>query len=733
MIHAHDVVGQTDPILSRRSLVVAGGTAGLLMCFAAPTSRSAVAKGEEAVAFSAYLSIGIDNTVKILVPGIELGQGIFTSLPKILAEELEADFDAVEVALAPGDEIFANPAKGRQSTGNSDAVNGYAPILRKIGAAAKEMLINAAAQRWGVAAAQCRAENSRVFHDATKRSVSFGEVAVAAAKLPMPAQPKLKTRDQFKLIGKSMIRKDTAMKVDGSAQFGADIELPNLLFATVRSCPVFGGTLRSFDEAAGLKMPGVVKVLALMDGHGSINAVGVIAENFWQAKKAADALPIIWDTNGKETLNTTDLTRSMIAALGDDAAARTMAFGNGKIGNAIAALKNAAKTLSVIYEVPYLAHACMEPMAATCLVNTDSVQMWVPSQQQSYARQVAADVTGVSFENVTMQTTFAGGGFGRKWELDFCRQVAQLANAVKGRPVRMMWTREEDIQHDYYRPAYVARVTAGIDNDGNLTAMTARLAGQSMLAFQRRSPKPPMPDATAVGGALNPRYAVPNTLIDYVEMPQSLPVGFWRSVAMSHNGFISECAIDEAAYLAGQDPVAFRRALLKGKVREIKALDTVAEVSGWGRKMPPGQGLGVALTVGFEAVTAQVAHVSITNNTLKVNKIWCVYDAGMIIDPSNAIAQVEGGIVYGLSAALFGEITIDKGAVKQSNFHDYQAITMATMPEIEVVLTENGDKPGGAGEASVPGIAPAVANAVYAATGRRIRKLPLQTAGLTMV
>ena len=727
------VAGQPNSSFSRRAFVAAGSTAGLLMGFAVPASRSAIAKGEETVAFSAYLSIGTDNTVKILVPGIELGQGIFTSLPKILAEELEADFDAVEVALAPGDETFANPAKGRQSTGNSDAVNGYAPILRKIGAAAKEMLINAAAQRWGVAAAQCRAENSRVFHDTTKRSISFGEVAAAAARLPIPAQPKLKTRDQFKLIGRSMIRKDTAMKVDGSAQFGADIGLPNLLFASVRSCPVFGGTLRSFDEAAGLKMPGVAKVLALMDGHGSINTVGVIAESFWQAKKAADALPIDWDTKDKETLNTAELTTSMVAALDDDAAAKTMAFGNGKIGNADAALKEAAKTLSVIYELPYLAHACMEPMAATCLVNTDSVQMWAPSQQQSYARQVAADITGVPFEKVTMQTTFAGGGFGRKWELDFCRQAAQLANAVKGRPVRMIWTREEDIQHDYYRPAYMARVKAGVDGGGNLTTMTARLVGQSMLAFQRRSPKPPMPDATAVGGALNPRYAVPNTLIDYVEMPQVLPVGFWRSVAMSHNGFISECAIDEAAYLAGKDPVVFRRALLKGKVREIKALDAVAEISGWGRNLPEGHGLGVALTTGFEAVTAQVAHVSITNNTLKVNKVWCVYDAGMIIDPSNAIAQVEGGIVYGLSAALFGEITINKGAVKQSNFHDYQAVTMATMPEIEVVLTENGDKPGGAGEASVPGIAPAVANAVYAATGRRIRKLPLKTAGLTMV
>ena len=701
----------------------------MVVGFALPAIPSAKAKSTGGD-FTAYLHISTDNTVRILVPGVELGQGVFTSLPKILAEELDADFATVDIALAPGDEVFANPAKGRQSTGFSDAVGGYTPVLRQIGAGAREMLISVAARRWGVDPTQCRAEDSRIFHDPTRQSVAFGDVAAEAALLPLPANPKLKSRDQFKLIGKPQLRKDTPGKVDGSARFGADIVLPGLLVATVRHCPVFGGVLKSFDDSTVLAMPGVVKVVPLIDRSGEMTAVGVIAGNFWQSKKAADALTLDWDARGHDSLNSPDITRAMIGALDDDGSAKVMAFGNGKLGDAAGALAAAVKTLSVVYELPYLAHACMEPMAATCLVTDDRVDLWAPSQQQSYCRIVAADVTGVPIDRVTMHTTFAGGGFGRKWELDFTRQCVQLASAVKGRPVRMMWTREEDIQHDYYRAAYVARVQAGLDAAGKLTVMTARLAGQSMLAFQRRSPKPPMPDATAVGGALNGRYAVPNTRIDFVEQSLPVPIGFWRAVALSQNGFISECAIDEAAALAGQDPLAFRRELLKGKAREIQALDTVAAMSGWGRTLPSGQGLGVALTVGFDAVVAQVALVTVAAGRLKVNKVWCVYDAGMIIDPGNVMAQLEGGIVYGLTAALFGEITLDKGAVVQGNFSDYDMVTMATMPEIELKITETGDKPGGAGEASVPAIAPAVANAVFAATGLRYRKLPLRSAGL---
>ena len=716
--------------LSRRKLI-AGSATGLTLSFTLPTGHAVQAKGT-AASFSAYLQIDADNTVRIFVPGIEMGQGVFTSLPKILAEELEADFDTVEIALAPGDEIYANPAKGRQSTGVSDAVMGYTPTLRRTGAAAKEMLIAAAAKQWGVSAGQCHAAKSRITHTASGRTCTFGDVALAAAKLPVPKEPKLKAREDFTLIGKPCLRKDTPAKVDGSARFGADIVLPNLAYATVRHCPVFGGVVKDFDATAAAKFPGVIAAVPLKDARRDVTAIGIVAETYWQAKKAAEALFITWDTKGNERLNSRDMSRAMIEALDDDASAKVMAFSNGRAGDAKAALKSAAKTLSVVYELPYLAHACMEPIAATCIVRNETAELWIPSQQQGRTRQLAADLTGLALEKVTVNTTFAGGGFGRKWEMDMPQQVVQLAAAVKGRPVRMIWSREEDIQHDYYRPPMVARVQAGVDAQGALTVMTARMAGQSMLAFQRRSPKPPMPDGSVVSGALNPRYAVPNSLIDFVEMPFPVNVGFWRAVGMSHNGFIAECAVDEAAHLAGDDPLAFRRTLLKGKARELKVLDTIAEMSGWGRKLPPGQGLGIAISSIFDSVIAQVALVTVESGRLKINKVWCVYDAGLVIDPTNVVAQMEGGIVFGLSAALFGEITIDKGAVQQSNFIDYEMVRMATMPEIEVKLTETGEKPGGAGEASVPGIAPAVANAVFAATGQRIRKLPLRTAGLTV-
>jgi len=707
---------------SRRGFL--GTAGGLTLALALPAGRSDAAASASEVRVNAYVHITPDDRVSIVVPGVEIGQGVYTGLPKILCEELEADWTRVEVKLATANEAYANPAKKRQSTGNSDAIIGYMPLLLKTGAQAREMLVAAAARGWGVKPEQCRAENGKIYHDASKRVTSFGAVAAAAARLPIPAEPKLKDPANWKLIGKDFIRKDTPAKVDGSARFGADVAVPGLLVATLTTSPVFGGQVKSFDRAAAMAVKGVVALVDIDNGSGT-GGLAAVAENFYQARKALDAARIEWDYKGNDNWSSADHARELRAALNDEGKTVEPL----KKGDAAAALKAAAKTHEAIYEVPLLAHACMEPMSSTALVTDDSCMIWSPAQNQTASHDLAVKMTGLPREKVTLQNTFSGGGFGRKWELDFTRQVLQIAMAVKGRAVRMYWTREEDIQHDYYRPAYITRMRGGLDKDNNLVVLNAKVAGQSMLAFQKR---PAPVDFTAVGYSINPIYGVPNTLIEYVEKNPNVPVGFWRSVAASQHGFTSESMIDEMAVLAGKDPLEFRMALLKDKPRELAVLQTLKEKSGWGAKLPPGEGLGVAFTPGFGSILAEVAHVAVKNGELRVKKITCVADCGTLIEPSTVIAQLEGGIVYGLSAALFDEITIEKGAVKQSNFFDYPVPTLANTPELDIHVIASTAKPGGVGETSVPAVAPAIANAIFAATGQRIRTLPLRSAGLSV-
>jgi len=715
-----DQIPALDSQSRRGFLGVAGG---LTLAMTLPAVRSAAAKGE-AASLSAYVTITADDVVSVVVPGVEFGQGIYTGLPKILCEELEADWSRVQVKLATADMAFANPAKKRQSTGNSDAIIGYMPVLLKTGAQGREMLVAAAAKQWGVKADACRAENGKVHHDASKRSASYGSLAAAAAKLPVPAEPKLKDPADWKLIGKDFIRKDTPAKVDGSAPFGADVAVPGLLVATLTTSPVFGGQVKSYDKAAAMAVAGVVALVEIDNGSGT-GGLAAVAQNYFQAKKALDAARIEWDSKGGDNWSSADHSQLLRAALNEEGKPVEPL----KKGDALGALKTAAKSLEAVYEVPLLAHACMEPMSSTALVTDDSCMIWSVAQNQTASHDLAVKMTGLPANKVTLQNTFSGGGFGRKWELDFTKQVLQIAMAMKGTPIRLYWSREEDIQHDYYRPAYVSRVRGGLDKDGNLIALNAKVAGQSMLAFQKR---PAPVDFTSIGYSINPIYGVPNTLIEYVERNPNVPVGFWRSVAGSQHGFTSESMIDEMAALAGKDPLEFRMAMLKDKPRELAVLQMLKEKSGWGAKLPLGEGLGAAFTPGFGSVTAVVAHVAVRGGELKVKKLICVADCGTLIEPSTVIAQLEGGMVYGLSAALYDEITIEKGAVKQSNFFDYPMPILANTPEMEVHLIPSTAKPGGVGESSVPAVAPAIANAVFAATGQRIRKLPLRSAGLNV-
>lgn len=706
---------KTSPVLSRRGFVVTSVAAGgFALGVSLPKAPAAQAQGDTAT-LNAFVQVTADNRVSIVVPGVEIGQGVYTTLPKIVAEEMDADWDLVDVRLATANPAYGNPAKdGRQSTGGSDATRGYYDVLRNTGAAAKDMLVRAAASRLNVPASELSVDKSVITHGASGESVSFGEVADAAASLTPNEELPLKDRSEFKLLGQTVRRKDTAAKVDGSAVYGADTALPGKLYAALRTSPVYGGEIISDDREDVLNRSGVVAVTEVDGG------LAVIADTFWQAKTAADALNVEWDFKGMDSLNSADMWAEMRASLDDEA----KPFFGAK-GDAPATIADAERVFEAEYEVPFLAHACMEPMASTALVTDDACQLWSPSQQQDAARQAATDVCGLPLENVQLQNTFAGGGFGRKWEVDFDRQVVQAAMAVKGRPVSLIWTREQDIQHDFYRAAYVARIRAALDDDGNLIAMHSRLAGESILQFQNR-PRP-FPDPTSVGGAVNASYNIPNTLIDYVEYKPVVPVGFWRGVSSSQNGFFSESAMDELAHMVGKDPYQFRRDLIVEKPRELAVLDKVAEMAGWGREMPAGHGLGIAFAPGFGSVNAQVVEVDATGEELKVVKVWCAYDCGFALDPSNVVHQMESGITYALTAALYGEITVENGAVVQSNFHDYDAVRMSSMPEVEIALIESEEIVGGVGEAAVPATAPALTAAIFAATGQRIRRLPIRS------
>lgn len=702
--------------LSRRSFLVktalAGG--GLVLSLSLPLGQS---RSSSTGTFepNAFIRIGRDGEVVLTMPYVEMGQGTYTSIPMLIAEELEVGLGQVRLEHAPPNEkLYANPLLGVQATGNSNAIRGAWKPLREAGATARVMLIEAAARRWGVDAKHCRAEAGEVIHTPSARRLKYGELAAEAAMIPPPAKVVLKNTDEFKLIGTPVRRLDVSGKVNGSALYGIDARPPGLKIATLAQSPVFGGRLKKVDDSAAMAIKGVRQIVRLDD------AVAVVADHMGAAKKGLAALKIEWEDGRHAGLSTQDIAREL-----EDATLKAGPIAQ-DIGDAAKALAGAATRVQASYHLPFLAHATMEPMNCTVHFRGDECEIWVGTQAIARVQAMAAKATGLPPDKVTVHNHLIGGGFGRRLEADGAVRAVEIAKQVDG-PVKVVWTREEDIQHDMYRPYWVDRIEAGLDESGRPVAWTNRFAGSSVIARWL----PPAfrngldPDTTE--GAIDLVYSLPNFHVEYVRVePPGIPTAFWRSVGPSHNVFVTESFIDELAAAAKQDAVAYRRALLDHNPRAKAVLELAAEKAGWGTPLPQGRGLGVALQNVFGSHLAQVAEVEVAKDgSIRVHRVVCAMDCGIVVNPDTVQAQIQSGVMFGVTAALYGEITLKGGRVEQANFDTYQMLRIDQAPSIEVYLVKSAEPPGGMGEAGTSGIVPAVANAIFAATGRRLRKMPI--------
>ena len=706
--------------LSRRTFLTAGvaAGAGLAIGFCpGGDTLAAAAPSTEPFAPNPWIRITPDNVVTIIVDKSDMGQGVLTSMPMLIAEELEADWSAIRVEQAPAGPEYVNPVTKRQVTGGSRSVRNSWELFRKAGAAAREMLVEAAAGEWGVPPEECRAENSTIVHLPTGRRLTYGQLTDRAARLPVPQNPPLKSPKDFKLIGKRLARLETPPKVDGSAVYGLDVKTPGALVAVVARCPVFGGTPRTVDPTRAKAVSGVRHVVAIDSG------VAVVADAFWPAKLGRDALDIVWDEGPTAAVSSESIARAFEAA---GAQPGVVARDEGDV---LAALGGAARTLEAVYTVPYEAHATMEPMNCTAWVRADGCDLWVGTQAQGFNQQTAAKLTGLAPESVKVHTTLLGGGFGRRFEQDFVAEAVQISKAV-GAPVKLVWTREDDMQHDFYRPTTWNRLTAGLDRSGALVAWTHRLVGHSIAARALPAIVKNGLDPSSIEGAYNIPYTIPNVRVDWVQKETGVPVGFWRSVGSSQNAFVTECFLDEVAAASGRDPYELRRTLLTKAPRHAAVLELAATRAGWGAPLPRGRGRGIAVHESFGSVVAEVAEVAVEDGRVRVDRVVCVVDCGTVVNPDTVEAQMEGAIVYGLTATLKSEITIAGGRVVQSNFHDFPLLRIDEAPRVEVYVLPSAEPPGGVGEPGTPPIAPAVANAIFAATGTRIRKLPIGPADL---
>jgi isoquinoline 1-oxidoreductase subunit beta len=713
-------VGPADP--ARRAVLKAGAAAGgaLLLGFYLPVGQGASRQaqaGAQRFEPNAFIRIDRQGVVTLVMPQVEMGQGVYTSIAMILAEELDATFERVVLEAAPPDDkLYANPTFGIQATGNSNSIRAFWMPLRKAGASARAMLVQAAAKTWNTDAAGCKTEHGEVIHTASGRRLSYGALVDHTSGLAPPKDPPLKAVSEFKLIGQPLKRLDTPDKVNGKLQYSIDVMPPGVKFATLAACPEFGGTVGSVDDTKAKSVPGVRQVVVLDD------LVAVVGDHMWAAKQGLAALKIVWKSGPHAAVDSNEVWKQLRAASEQEG---VVARAVGDVARGL----TQGERLDADYELPFLAHATMEPMNCTVHVRPDSCEIWVACQVLPRVPAIAAKVTGLPLEKIVVHNQLLGGGFGRRLEVDYVEKAARIAQKVDG-PVKVVWTREEDIRHDIYRPVYRDRLAATLSG-GKIVGWRHRVAGSSIMArwfppgFQKGV------DIDGVDSAVDVPYDIPNLRIEFVRAePPGVPTGFWRGVGPNNNVFAIESFVDELAKKAGQDPVAFRRAMLDKTPRLKAALELAASKGGWGQPLPARNGgrtgRGVGVQVSFGSYIATVTEVEVdASGEVHVHRIVSAVDTGIVVNPDTVIAQLQGGLIFGVTAALYGEITIDKGRVRQSNFHDYRMLRIDQTPAIEVHLIPSGEAPGGIGETGTTAGPPALRNAIFAATGVALRRLPI--------
>jgi isoquinoline 1-oxidoreductase beta subunit len=710
--------------ITRRGFVIGGAAAGLALGFRVPFgSGPALARAAFPDEINAWVVVKPDEQVIIRIARSEMGQGSLTGLAQLVAEELQCDWSKVTTEYpTPGQNLERGRVWQSFSTGGSRGIRESHDYVRQGGAAAREMLIAAAAKEWGVPAAECKAQNGVITHAASGRSTTFGKVAEAAAKMDVPKDVKLKDPKDWKLVGKPVKRLDTAEKLTGEQVFGADLKLPGMLNAAIRQCPVFGGKLASFDDAKVMSMPGVKKVVRVGE-----NAVAVIAERWWQAKTALDALPVTWDEGEHAKVTSAD-----IASFVKEGLTAEQAFVGNKVGDADAAIAKAPKRIEAVYSYPFQNHATMEPMNATAKWTEDRCEVWCPTQNGEAALAAASEASGLPTQQCEVYKLHLGGGFGRRGAFhDYVRQAVLIAREMPGTPVKLLWTREEDMTHGAYHPVTQCKLTAGLDANGDITGLRMRISGQSILAAvvpQRLTNGADMVTFQALlpQGEHSISYTFPNLLIDHAMRNPHVPPGFWRGVNVNQNAIYMECFLDELAHATGKDPLEFRLKLMGNYPKNVAVLKAVAERAGWGKPAPEGVFRGLAQCTSFASHTAACAEVSVTDGKVKIHRIVAATDCGYAVNPQQIEAQVEGSFAYGLSALLYGECTVRDGRIEQQNFDTYPLMLINEMPEVETIVMPSGGFWGGVGEPTIAVAAPAVLNAIFAATGKRIRDVPLK-------